>query len=66
MFESALSVFGRILVLVDEAHVAFGSIHDRDTHETEARLTRSIIQMMDNESNRSNIFWALMTTRMST
>lgn len=63
MFESALSVFGRIVVLVDEAHAAFGSIHDRDTHETEARLTRHIIQMMDNESNRSNIFWALMTTR---
>ncbi|MBM2810643.1 MAG: hypothetical protein HW416_1402 [Chloroflexi bacterium] len=62
-FESALSVFGRILVLVDEAHVAFGSIHDPGTHETEARLARSIIQMMDNESARSNIFWALMTTR---
>jgi SpoVK/Ycf46/Vps4 family AAA+-type ATPase len=62
-FESALAVFGRILVAIDEAHVAFGSIHDPGTHETEARLARNIIQMMDNESARSNVFWALMTTR---
>jgi AAA+ superfamily predicted ATPase len=63
MLESTLSVFGRILVLIDEAHAAFGSIHDRQTHETEARLTRHIIQMMDNESARSRIFWVLITTR---
>lgn len=63
MFESTLSVFGRILIMVDEAHVAFGSIHDPQTHETEARLTGHIIQMMDNERNRGNILWALMTTR---
>ena len=63
MFERGISAFGRILVLVDEAHVAFGSIHSRDTHETEARLTRHIIQMIDDLGHRSRIVWALITTR---
>jgi hypothetical protein len=63
MFERGVSAFGRILVLVDEAHVAFGSIHARDTHETEARLTRHIIQMIDDLGHRSRIVWALITTR---
>jgi SpoVK/Ycf46/Vps4 family AAA+-type ATPase len=63
MFERGISAFGRIMVLVDEAHVAFGSIHSRDTHETEARLTRHIIQMIDDLGHRSKIVWALITTR---
>lgn len=63
MFERGVSAFGRIMVLVDEAHVAFGSIHSRDTHETEARLTRHIIQMIDDLGHRSKIVWALITTR---
>jgi hypothetical protein len=63
MFEAGVSAFGRILIVVDEAHVAFGSIHSRDTHETEARLTRHIIQMIDDLPNRSRIVWALITTR---
>ena len=62
-FEKGISAFGRILVLVDEAHVAFGSIHSRDTHETEARLTRHIIQMIDDLYLRSRVVWALITTR---
>jgi hypothetical protein len=62
-FEKGISAFGRILVLVDEAHVAFGSIHSRDTHETEARLTRHIIQMIDDLHLRSRVVWALITTR---
>ena len=63
MFERGISAFGRILVLVDEAHVAFGSIQSRDTHETEARLSRHIIQMIDDLEHRSRIVWALITTR---
>ena len=63
MFEAGVAAFGRILILVDEAHVAFGSIHSRDTHETEARLTRHMIQMIDDLSYRSRIVWALITTR---
>jgi len=61
--ESTLSAFGRILVLVDEAHAAFGSIHGSQTHETEARLTRQIIQMMDDHDKRGRILWVLLTTR---
>lgn len=61
--ESTLSAFGRILVLVDEAHAAFGSIHGTQTHETEARLTRQIIQMMDDHDKRGRILWVLLTTR---
>lgn len=63
MFESAVSAFGRVAILVDEAHVAFGSGHDPRTHETEARLTSHLIRMMDDESNRGSIFWTLTTSR---
>jgi len=62
-FSSGLSSFGRILILVDEAHVAFGSMHDRETHETEARLASHMIRMIDDLPNRSRIVWALITTR---
>lgn len=62
-FSSGLSAFGRILVLVDEAHVAFGSMHDRQTHETEARLASHMIRMIDDLPNRGRIVWALITTR---
>ena len=62
-FSAGLSAFGRILILVDEAHVAFGSMHDRETHETEARLASHMIRMIDDLPNRSRIVWALITTR---
>jgi hypothetical protein len=62
-FSAGLSAFGRILILVDEAHVAFGSMHDRETHETEARLAGHMIQMIDDLPNRSRVVWALITTR---
>ncbi len=62
-FSSGLAAFGRILVVVDEAHVAFGSMHDRQTHETEARLASHMIRMIDDLPNRSRIVWALITTR---
>jgi len=62
-FSSGLSAFGRILILVDEAHVAFGSMHDRETHETEARLASHMIRMIDDLPNRSRVVWALITTR---
>ncbi|HEY8167839.1 MAG TPA: ATP-binding protein [Candidatus Limnocylindrales bacterium] len=62
-FSSGVAAFGRILILVDEAHVAFGSMHDRDTHETEARLASHMIRMIDDLPNRGRIVWALITTR---
>ena len=49
--------------VISQHIVAFGSIHSRDTHETEARLTRHIIQMIDDLEHRSKIVWALITTR---
>jgi SpoVK/Ycf46/Vps4 family AAA+-type ATPase len=63
MFRETIAAFGRIIVVVDEAHVAFGSIHSPGVHETERRLTGNIIQIMDDEALRSKVFWALMTTR---
>ena len=38
-------------------------MHDRETHETEARLARHMIQMIDDLPNRSRVVWALITTR---
>lgn len=60
---ASLASFSRVLVLVDEAHTKFGSIHDSQTHETEKRLTASILEMMDDESMRSRVVWVLATTR---
>ena len=41
-----ISTYGKVLILVDEAHTAFGSVHHSDTHETERRLAGNIIKMM--------------------
>ncbi len=62
-FEAAAWAYGRICVVIDEAHKAFGSLHDKRTYETEAHLTRSVIQMMSNPKYRAKIFWVLITTR---
>lgn len=62
-FEAAASAFGRICVVIDEAHKAFGSLQDKRTYEAEAHLTRSVIQMMSNPKYRAKIFWVLITTR---
>lgn len=62
-FETTLSSFSRTCVLVDEAHKAFGSIHDPDTFQAEALLARQVLQMMSNPKYRSKIMWILITTR---
>lgn len=62
-FEHTASVYGRVCVIVDEAHKAFGSIQKSDTHEAEAQFTRHILQMISNAKYRSRIFWVLITTR---
>ena len=33
-----ITTYGKVLILVDEAHTAFGSVHRSSTHETERRL----------------------------
>lgn len=58
-----IATFGKILILVDEAHTAFGSIHDSGTHQTEMRLAGNIIKMMGDPQYLSKVVWALMTSR---
>ncbi|OGN07530.1 MAG: hypothetical protein A3B86_04790 [Candidatus Yanofskybacteria bacterium RIFCSPHIGHO2_02_FULL_38_22b] len=58
-----VTTLGKVLILVDEAHTAFGSVHSRDTHETEKRLAGNMIKLMGDPSLRSKILWALMTSR---
>lgn len=54
---------GKVLILVDEAHTSFGSVHSKDTHETEKRLAGNVIKLMGDPSLRGKILWALMTSR---
>ena len=61
--EMFISVYGRTCVFVDEAHKAFASIHDPDTHQADAEYARHMIQMMSNPKYRSKVFWVLITTR---
>ncbi len=58
-----ISTFGKILILVDEAHTALGSIHGSQTHQTEQRLSGNIIKMMGDPSYLGKVVWALMTSR---
>ncbi len=58
-----ISTFGKILILVDEAHTAFGSVHSGGTHQTEMRLSGNIIKMMGNPQNLGKVLWGMMTSR---
>jgi SpoVK/Ycf46/Vps4 family AAA+-type ATPase len=58
-----IATYGKVLILVDEAHTAFGSVHRSDTHETERRLAGNIIKMMGDSRLRGQVLWALMTSR---
>src|SRR5712691_4539588 len=58
-----ITTYGKVLILVDEAHTAFGSVHRSDTHETEKRLAGNIIKMMGDPHLRGKVLWALMTDR---
>ncbi len=58
-----IATFGKILILVDEAHTAFGSVHSGQTHETEQRLSGNIIKMMGDPRYLGKVLWALMTSR---
>lgn len=62
-FRWFVGTFGKILVLVDEAHTAFGSVHSSNTHETEKRLSGNILKMMGDERYLGKILWGLMTSR---
>lgn len=58
-----ITTYGKVLILVDEAHTAFGSVHQSNTHETEKRLAGNIIKMMGEPRWRGKVLWALMTSR---
>src|SRR5262245_35044490 len=58
-----ITTYGKVLILVDEAHTAFGSVHHSATHETERRLAGNIIMMMGDPRLRGKVLWALMTSR---
>lgn len=58
-----IRTYGKILILVDEAHTQFGSVHRSDTHETEKRLAGNIIKMMGDREMFGKVLWGLMTSR---
>ncbi|CAM2064725.1 AAA family ATPase [Sulfidibacter corallicola] len=58
-----LLTLGKILILVDEAHTAFGSIHGGSTHQTEKRLAGNVIKMMSDSRFFGKVVWGLMTSR---
>lgn len=58
-----LRTYGKTLILVDEAHTQFGSVHKSDTHETEKRLAGNIIKMMSDPALFGKVLWALGTSR---
>jgi hypothetical protein len=58
-----IDTFGKVLLLVDEAHTAFGSVHSSDTHETERRLAGNFIKMVGDPKLRGKLLLALMTSR---
>jgi hypothetical protein len=58
-----IRTYGKILILVDEAHTAFGSVHSGEVHETEQRLAGNIIKMMGDKQMLGKVVWGLMTSR---
>jgi len=58
-----IATFGKILILVDEAHTAFGSVHESGVHNTEKRLAGNIIKMMGDNRYLGKVLWGLMTSR---
>ena len=58
-----IDTLGKILILVDEAHTAFGSVHGTETHATERRLAGNIIKLMGDPHYHGKVLWALITSR---
>lgn len=58
-----LRSLGNILIIVDEAHTKFGSVHKSDTHETERRLAGSLIALQGDPSMFGKVIWLLATSR---
>jgi hypothetical protein len=58
-----LRSLGNILIIVDEAHTKFGSVHKSDTHETERRLAGNLIALQGDPSMFGKVIWLLATSR---
>lgn len=58
-----LRTYTKVLILIDEAHTAFGSVHDESTHETERRLAGNFIKLMGDPAMFGKVLWGLMTSR---
>lgn len=58
-----LRSLGNVLIIVDEAHTKFGSVHKADVHETERRLAGSLIELMGDPSMFGKVIWLLATSR---
>jgi SpoVK/Ycf46/Vps4 family AAA+-type ATPase len=58
-----VAIYGKVLIMVDEAHTAIGSVHQADGHETEKRLSGNIIAMMSDKKLLGKVVWCLMTSR---
>lgn len=55
--------YNKVLILVDEAHTALGSVHKGETHETEKRLAGNFIKLMGDPTMFGKVLWGLMTSR---
>lgn len=62
-FRFTVSTLGNVLILVDEAHTAFGSVHRGEVHETERRLSGNILKMMSDPALKGKVLWGLMSSR---
>ncbi len=58
-----ISTFGKVLILVDEAHTAFGDVHSSTEHTTEKRLAGNMIKLMGDPQFKGKALWAMMTSR---
>ncbi len=63
LLELIVTTLGNVLIVIDEAHTAFPSIHGQNVHETTRHLSGNIIKMMGDPKNFGKILWVLMTSR---
>ena len=58
-----ITTFGQVLIMVDEAHTAFGDVHSGTEHTTEKRLAGNMIKLMGDRRFLGKALWAQMTSR---
>lgn len=63
LFREQVETFGRVTVVVDEAHTQLPSVHRSQVHETERRLGGFVLRMMSDKKLLGRVLWVLMTSR---